>query len=107
MKQRERSQRSVVQSIGIPFRSTGTSGTPLVQVSPVPSSRDEVLSLAMHFARRFAVTAGKDVPEFSEDAARFLSSRRWTLSDLTYRVCRAVEENSGALITAVDLGEPS
>ena len=105
MKQRDRSQRSILHPVGFPLRSIGLGGAPLVQVSPVPSGRDEILALAMHFARRFAATAGKDVPEFSEDAARFLASRPWTLSDLTLRVCRAVEENRGNLITAADLGE--
>jgi hypothetical protein len=57
----------------------------------------------MHFARRFAATAGREVPDFSEDAARFLASRHWSLAELTMRVCRAVEENRGALITAADL----
>ena len=76
---------------------------PVLQVSPVPHGRDEVLAVAIHFASRFASTTGKPAPAFSEDAADFLSSRRWNLSDLTFRVCRAVEQNRGNLITADDL----
>jgi DNA-binding NtrC family response regulator len=81
-------------------------GSQLLQVSPVPTSRNEILALAMHFARRFAATAGRAVPDFSEDAARFLAGRRWSLADLTMRVCRAVEQNRGNLITAADLDQP-
>lgn len=73
----------------------------------MPSGRDEVLTLAMHFAQRFAATAGKEVPGFSEDAADFLASRPWELGDLTFRICRAVEENCGSLITADDLADDS
>jgi DNA-binding NtrC family response regulator len=108
MKQRDRPQRSLVAVHG--FTTARPPAGPketatLFQVSPIPTSRDEILALAMHFARRFATTTGKQVPDFSEDAARFLASRRWTLGDLTFRVCRAVEENKGTLISAADLGE--
>jgi DNA-binding NtrC family response regulator len=84
---------------------THPSGAHLLQVSPVPTGRSERLALAMHFALRFARTAGKEVPSFSEDAARYLASKPWSLAELTMRVCRAVEENEGSLITAEDLGE--
>lgn len=102
MNQRNRSrQPHWIQADGVahPF------GVHLLQVSPVPSGRAEILALAMHFALRFATTAGKEVPSFSEDAARYLAGKRWSLAELTMRVCRAVEENQGSLITAADLGE--
>ena len=75
----------------------------LVQVSPVPTNRREILALTLHFAQRFAATAGKEVPVLSEDAARFLLSRRWTVPELIWRVSRAVEHNDGSLVIAADL----
>ena len=108
MKQPDKSQSAALPANGTAARrshaAAGATGR-IFQVSPVPSGRDEVLALAMHFAKRFAATAGKEVPGFSEDAAGFLASRRWSLGDLTFRICRAVEENCGCLITAGDLAD--
>jgi len=75
----------------------------LLQVHPVPQSRDEILMVAIHFARRFAAAYGKSVPGFSEDAAAFLARHRWEITDLAVRVAGAVAVNQGNLITAADL----
>ncbi len=75
----------------------------LLQVHPVPQSRDEILMVAIHFARRFASVYAKPVPGFSEDAAVFLARHDWEITDLAVRVSRAVATNQGNLITAADL----
>ena len=77
----------------------------LLQVHPVPAARNDVLSIAIHFADGFAAAAHKEAPAFSEDAAVFLASRRWRISDLARRVWRAVAASQGSLITADDLAD--
>lgn len=74
-------------------------------IHPVPSSRDELLVIAAHLARRAADQLGKPLPEFSENAASFLAGRPWTIDDLAKRITRAVAANQGSLIIAADLGE--
>ncbi len=74
-------------------------------VHPVPSSRDEILVIAAHLARRAAEQLGKPIPEFSENAASFLAGRSWTIADLAKRIARAVATNQGSLIIAADLAE--
>jgi transcriptional regulator of aromatic amino acid metabolism len=75
----------------------------LLQVHPIPSDPDEVLAIAMHLLTQSAAAQGKATPTLSEDAALFLTRRRWALSDLAFRVARAVAYNEGSLITAEDL----
>ena len=75
----------------------------LVQVYPVPRSRTDILSVAIHLVGRFAAAQGKPAPTLSEDAATFLAGRRWRIDDLARRMARAVAANTGSLITAADL----
>ena len=72
---------------------------------PVPHDRDNLLAVTEHLLRHFAAAAGKLAPALSEDAARFLAARHWTLDDLARRLARAVVANRGSLITATDLRE--
>jgi hypothetical protein len=75
----------------------------LLQVHPVPANPDEILAVTMHLLVQSAAAQGKPTPILSEDAALFLTRRRWALSDLAFRVSRAVAYNEGSLITADDL----
>jgi DNA-binding NtrC family response regulator len=75
----------------------------LFQVHPVPADPDEILAIAMHLLVQSAAAQGKSTPILSEDAALFLTRRRWALNDLAFRVARAVAYNEGSLITAADL----
>ena len=106
MKRRDKLRQTPLRVIGprsAPGPSRETALGYLVQVHPVPQSRDEVLMVAIHFARRFAAVYGKAVPGFSEDAATFLARHRWEITDLAVRVSRAVAANQGNLITSADL----
>jgi DNA-binding NtrC family response regulator len=76
---------------------------PLLQVHPVPADPDEILAITMHLLTQSAAAQGKAAPILSEDAALFLTRRRWALNDLAFRVSRAVAYNQGSLITAADL----
>ncbi len=75
----------------------------LLQVHPVPSGPEEILSVAQHLLRYFARASGKVVPILSQDAAAFLTTRVWAADDLARRLSRAVASNRGSLITAADL----
>jgi len=75
----------------------------LLQVHPVPADPDEILAVTMHLLAQSAAAQGKATPILSEDAALFLTRRRWALNDLAFRVSRAVAYNQGSLITAADL----
>ena len=77
----------------------------LLQIHPVRTSRSEILALAMHFLVKSAAEHGTAPPELSEDAATYLSTRRWDAKDLAGRVARAVAGNQGSLITAEDLSQ--
>ncbi len=74
-------------------------------VHPVANSRDEILVIAAHLARRAAEQLGKPTPEFSQNAASFLAGQPWTIDDLAKRIARAVATNQGSLIIAADLQE--
>jgi DNA-binding NtrC family response regulator len=105
MKRRERPQPSGAQLLSSATRRRNGSAPAgqLLQVHPMPRARHEVLAIAVHLLRRFAVAQGKPAPELSEDAARFLAGRRWGIDDLAARVAAAVANNRGSLITAADL----
>jgi len=75
----------------------------LLQVHPVPEDADEILAITIHLLAQSAAAQGKAAPILSEDAALFLTRRRWALNDLALRVSRAVAYNQGSLITAADL----
>jgi transcriptional regulator of aromatic amino acid metabolism len=75
----------------------------LLQVHPVPTDPDEILAITMHLLVQSAAAQGKATPILSQDAALFLTRQRWALSDLAFRVARAVAYNEGSLITAEDL----
>ena len=75
-------------------------------VHPLPQSRDEILVIAAHLARRAASRLGKSAPEFSENAAAFLASRSWTVNHLAARIARAVAANQDSLIIGADLADP-
>ncbi len=75
----------------------------LLQVHPVPADADEILAVTMHLLAQSAADQGKATPILSEDAALYLTRRRWALNDLAFRVSRAVAYNQGSLITAADL----
>ncbi len=75
----------------------------LLQVHPISDRSEEIISITLHLLARFAAVHGKTTPELSQDAADFLVSRHWTLSDLAGRVSQAVALNEGSLITAADL----
>jgi DNA-binding NtrC family response regulator len=79
-------------------------GPSLLQVHPVPADADEILAITMHLLVQSAAAQGKATPVLSEDAALFITHRRWALNDLAFRVARAVAYNQGSLITAADLG---
>jgi DNA-binding NtrC family response regulator len=78
----------------------------LLQIHPIRTSRSEILAVAMHFLLESAIEHGIAPPGLSEDAASFLSSRNWDVTDLASRVARAVATNRGSLITADDLSKP-
>ena len=78
-------------------------GATLFQVYPVPTGRREILAVVTYLINKSAAACGKKPPELSEDAATFLSGRRWELHELALRVSRAVANNEGSLITAHDL----
>jgi DNA-binding NtrC family response regulator len=78
-------------------------GPSLLQVHPVPTDADGILAIAMHLLAQSAAVQGKATPALSEDAALFITRRRWALNDLAFRVARAVAYNEGSLITAADL----
>ncbi len=69
----------------------------------MPADPDEILAITMHLLVRSAAAQGKTAPILSEDAALFLTCRRWALNDLAVRVSRAVAYNHESLITAADL----
>ncbi len=75
----------------------------LLQVHPVSERPEELVSITRHLLAQFAAAEGKEVPELSQDAADYLTSRRWRLRDLAARVSQAVAVNQGSLITAADL----
>jgi DNA-binding NtrC family response regulator len=75
----------------------------LVLVHPLPDADDEILLIAGHLLQQFATTQGKEPPGLSVDAATFLARQHWATDELARRVWRAVEKNSGSLITAADL----
>ena len=62
----------------------------LLQVHPVPADPDGILAITTHLLLRSAAAQGKATPLLSEDAALFLTRRRWALNDLAFRVARAV-----------------
>lgn len=106
MKPRDKSDHGALRSLApAPRRVRPLESRHLLQVHPVPESRGDVLSIALHFADQFAASANKAAPVFSEDAAMFLASRQWTISDLARRVRHAVAANHGSLITAEDLAD--
>ena len=74
-----------------------------LRVHPVPEDPDEILAITMYLLVQSAAAQGKAAPSLSEDAALFLTRRRWALNDLAFRVSRAVAYNQGSLITAADL----
>jgi DNA-binding NtrC family response regulator len=84
--------------------SAALSGPALLLVHPVPADPDEILAIAVHLLARFSASQGKEAAILSEDAALFLTRRRWGLNDLALRLSRAVACNEGSLITAADLG---
>jgi hypothetical protein len=71
----------------------------------IPRSRDQILAIATHLARRVAGRLGKSPPPFSENAAAFLASRSWEITDLADRIAHAVASSQGSLIVAADLME--
>ncbi len=75
----------------------------LLQVQPVSQRSEELVSITRHLLAHFAAAQGKEVPELSQDAADYLTSRRWRLRDLATRLSQAVAANQGSLITAADL----
>ncbi len=98
-----RGQRPQATPAGM-LRATSRADSPaLLQVHPVPADSQDILSVAVHLLRHFAVAQGKGAPALSEDAARYLIRRRWALPDLASRISRAVENSDGSLITAADL----
>ncbi len=75
----------------------------LLQVHPISDRSEELVSITRHLLAHFAAAHGKEIPELSQDAADYLTSRPWSLSDLSARVSQAVAANEGSLITAADL----
>jgi hypothetical protein len=75
----------------------------LLQLHPIPRSRDGILAVVLHLIGRCAVAQGKVPPGCSEEAAAFLASRSWDTGDLARRVAYAIATNRGSLITAADL----
>jgi hypothetical protein len=78
----------------------------LLQVHPVPRSRDGILAVVLHLIGRCAAAQGKVPPGCSEEAAALLASRSWNAGDLARRIAHVIATNRGSLITAGDLLDP-
>jgi len=74
-------------------------------IPPLRERGDDVLLLARHFAARFALEAGRAVPEFSENALRVLRRYDWpgNVRELENAIQRLVVMTDGDLIEIPDL----
>ncbi len=88
-----------------PVPSPSTSEVPPypLLVHPVSGRSEDLVVITRHLLAHFAAAHGKEVPELSQDAANYLTSRGWSFTDLAARLSRAVAANEGSLITAADL----